>query len=268
MNDLDFRKDPDKLRAFLNQWAVEFERPDFITDDPILIPRSYSDPRDKEIAGFFAATLAWGQRKTIINKCHNLFSRMDNKPFEFITEHGENDLRQLEGFAHRTFNSTDLLYFVHRLKRFYEEEGSLEGAFFNDTDPGNEPVYHGLISFRNRFFDESFAPERSKKHIASPARGSACKRLNMYLRWMVRSPEKGVDLGIWNAVKPKDLFCPLDVHVSRVARSFGLLERVQDDWKACVELTGNLRKLDPIDPVHYDLALFGLGVKGYLQEPR
>lgn len=261
MNHPHFEKNKGEFKQWMDDLADQFNRLDFITRDPIAIPHSFTRSYDIEIAGFFAAVLSWGNRTTILSKSRELLHRMDNKPYDFISGHSPGDLKQLEDFAHRTFNSTDLLFFVHRLKRFYNEEGSLEKAFFKKVDSDTEGA---LTGFRRRFFDDPFAPPRTGKHIASPEKGSACKRLNMFLRWMVRKDDRKVDLGIWTRTTPAKLYCPLDVHVARAGRELGLLTRKQNDWKACVELTDNLRQLDAEDPVKYDYALFGAGINKLL----
>lgn len=248
----------DKLKALLDEKAELFNTPDFIPADPISVPKQFTKLQDIEIAGLFAAVFAWGQRKTIINKANELMQRMDNSPHDFILNHQEEDLKQLLGFKHRTFNDTDLLYFVHFLKHYYSENKSLENAFL--PKKGEKDTEHALARFRNLFFSLKDTPHRTKKHIASPLKNSSCKRLNMYLRWLVRDDDKGVDFGLWKNIKPSQLFCPLDVHVERVALDFGLLKKPGSNWKAVVELTKKLRKFDPVDPVKYDFALFGLGV--------
>ena len=246
------------IKDFLDRKVEQYNVPGFIENDPVSIPHAFFDKRDKEIMGFFAAIFAWGQRKTIIAKAKDLAKRMDNSPYSFVTESSDNDLKQLLGFKHRTFNDTDLLYCVDFMKRHYADHESLESAFF----PADYmTVEDGLNYFHRYFFDHPNAPQRTAKHIPSPARKSACKRLNMYLRWMVRNDNCGVDFGIWERVKPADLICPLDVHVDRAARKLGLLERDKSDWRAAIELTENLRILDPNDPVKYDFALFGLSIE-------
>ena len=245
------------LKGFLDQKVEEYNQPGFINDDPISIPHQFRGKQDIEISGFFAATLAWGLRKTIIKKCNELFILMDNAPYDFIRNHQDHDLKKLEGFVHRTFNTTDLLYFVDFFKRHYTQSNSLESAFQNRNAPSMESR---LSSFNEYFFDNEFAPARTQKHVATPSRNSACKRMNMFLRWMVRKDEKGVDFGIWDQIKPNDLVCPLDIHVSRTARKLRLIKRQQNDWKAAVELTERLKQFDSDDPVKYDFALFGLGV--------
>ena len=235
--------------------------PGFIANDPVSIPHLFSRKQDIEIAGFWAAILAWGQRRTIINKCKELFHLMDNAPYDFITQHKEDDLKVFERFKHRTFNATDTLYFIAFFKWYYQQYESLETAFTQGLKPYDQHIESGLIDFHDLFFSLPDHPHRTRKHIATPARKSACKRINMFLRWMVRKDECGVDFGIWPNIKASQLVCPCDVHVDRVARRLGLISRQQTDWLAAVELTQNLRKFDAEDPVKYDFALFGLGVE-------
>ena len=246
----------DKLKDFLDEKYEQYNRPAFIEEDPISIPHQYKRLQDIEIAGFWAAVLAWGQRKTIINKCTTLFQLMDNAPYDFVVNHQENDLKAFLHFKHRTFNATDTLYFLKFFQAYYQEHASLEEAFLA-TGNGMEQA---LINFHNLFFSLEDYPERTRKHIATPARKSACKRINMFLRWMVRKDDRGVDFGLWKNIKPAQLICPCDVHVDRVARRLGLVTRKQTDWLTAKELTANLLLLDPEDPVKYDFALFGLGV--------
>jgi uncharacterized protein (TIGR02757 family) len=250
------------LKKFLDKKVIQFNSLDFIQDDPVCIPHLFSKKQDIEIAGFFAAIFAWGIRKTIINKSKLLFQLMDNSPYDFCVNHTDEDLKKLEKFCHRTFNDTDLLYFVSFLKFHYSKNKSLESAFFNNKtmSQSEHTVENSLNYFYNYFFSLEDIPERTKKHIASPQKNSSCKRLNMFLRWMVRNDNKGVDFGIWKKITPAQLICPVDVHVARVSRHFGLLQRKQVDWLAAVELTQELKKFDPQDPVKYDFALFGLGV--------
>lgn len=244
----------------LNQKFEEYNQSNFIPLDPICIPHRFSKKQDIEIAGLFAAVLAWGLRKTIINKCTSLMGMMDNSPHDFILNHKETDLKPFVNFKHRTFNGTDTLYFIDFLKRHYTKSESLESAFTQWMSPDDKTVENGLIGFHNYFFDNEFAPQRTRKHIATPSRKSACKRLNMMLRWFVREDAKGVDFGIWKNIKTSQLVCPLDVHVERQARILGLIDRKQSDWKAAIELTENLKSIDANDPVKYDFALFGIGV--------
>lgn len=251
----------DQLKDFLDQKAAQYNRPEFIANDPVSIPHSFTKQQDIEIAGFWAAVLAWGQRVTIINKCRELFKLMDNAPHDFVLHHKESDLKAFVRFKHRTFNTTDTLYFISFFRWYYSQYSSLENAFLTGMDDGSEHIGIGLINFHHVFFSMDEYPERTRKHIATPERRSACKRINMFLRWMVRSDDKGVDFGLWKRIKPSQLICPCDLHVDRVARKLGLITRKQTDWQTAVELTEKLRAFDPEDPVRYDFALFGLGVE-------
>jgi uncharacterized protein (TIGR02757 family) len=276
-----------ELKEFLDFKVLQYNRPNFIENDPICIPHQYSKRQDIEISAFFASILAWGQRKTIINKCNELFLRMDNSPYEFMLNHGDEDLKRLLGFKHRTFNDTDLLYFVSFFKHHYSRSNSLETAFlpedFNleyvqgagpmevelassacmlgDFSTSDLTIEKALNHFRTYFFSIPDFPSRTIKHISSPLQKSTCKRLNMFLRWMVRKDNCGVDFGIWNHIPASALICPCDVHVDRVGRKLKLIKRKQTDWLTAVELTNNLKKFDPNDPVKYDFALFGMGVE-------
>lgn len=247
-----------KIKELLDNNVEQYNNPSFISNDPISIPHKFINKQDREIMGFFAAILAWGQRKTIINKCLDLIDRFGNEPYRFIMEHSELDLKGLLGFKHRTFNDTDLLYFVDFFTRFYKKHDSLEDAFLDEGEFIS--IESSLINFEINFFNHPNAPLRTKKHIATPARNSACKRLNMFLRWMVRKDDKGVDFGIWERIPQSELICPIDVHVDRTARKIGLITRKQTDWQTALELTQNLKHFDPLDPVKYDFALFGLSV--------
>ena len=248
------------LQQFLDQKVDLYNQPSFIEKDPISIPHRFSRRQDIEISGLFAAVLAWGNRTTIINNCNRLLQVMDNVPYQFVSSFKDTDLKPLISFVHRTFNATDLFYFLHFLQYHYEQSDTLETAFAQFINPGSTDIAQALSGFHNYFFSLPDAPERTRKHIATPVRNSACKRLNMYLRWMVRKDGKGVDFGLWDSITPAQLICPLDVHVGNVARRLGLLNRPQDDWKAATELTASLRLCDPEDPVKYDFALFGMGV--------
>jgi uncharacterized protein (TIGR02757 family) len=255
------KKDKADLKKFLDQKVNLFNNPSFISEDPVCIPHLFRQKQDIEIAGFFAAIFAWGIRKTIINKCKLLLQLMDNTPYDFCINHSDEDLKKLLKFSHRTFNDTDLLYFISFFKSHYSKNKSLESAFFNkETLQQQNVVEASLNYFYNYFFSMEHVPARTKKHIASPAKNSSCKRLNMYLRWMVRNDNKGVDFGIWKKISPADLICPVDVHVARVARHFKLLKSKRVNWEAAVSLTKELREFDRYDPVKYDFALFGLGV--------
>lgn len=249
------------LKDFLDEKAALYNQPGFIPNDPVAIPHQFSIKQDIEISGFFAATLGWGRRSMILKKCRELLNRMDNAPYQFMLQHQEEDLKQLLGFCHRTFNDTDLLYFVHFLAWYYQQYDSLEEAFYRGMSSDSDSVETGLKNFHALFFSLSDAPQRTRKHVATPARNSACKRLNMYLRWMVRQDDKGVDFGLWHKISPAQLVCPCDVHVERVARSLGLITRTDSSWKTAMELTIHLRNFDPQDPVKYDFALFGLGIE-------
>ena len=248
-----------RLKDFLESKVAEYDRPAFIKDDPISIPHLFTRPQDIEIAGFFAAIFAWGNRTIIINKSRELLGLMDNAPYQFITGHSDADLKKLLHFKHRTFNTTDLLYFIHFLRHHYSTHVSLEPAFSQWMEPKNADTEQALSGFYRYFVSLEETPPRTRKHIASPEKNSTCKRLNMFLRWMVRRDKAGVDFGIWRTIRPSQLVCPIDVHVARVARRFDLLQRNAIDWQAAVELTACLRMLDPKDPVKYDFALFGLG---------
>ncbi|MES2331510.1 MAG: TIGR02757 family protein [Bacteroidota bacterium] len=250
------------LKTFFDEKVKQYNQPSFIKDDPVCIPHLFTKKPDIEIAGLFAAVFAWGNRTTIINKSKELMKLMGNAPHDFCLNHSDNDLQSLVQFKHRTFNTSDLLYFIEFLKFHYTYHKSLEDAFLKIPVGYAEEnmIEQALIHFHNYFFSLEHVPNRTKKHIATPYKGSTCKRLNMYLRWMVRKDKQGVDFGIWKKIKPSDLICPIDLHVARVAKRFDLLHRKQIDWQAAVELTNYLRTLDPLDPVKYDFALFGLGV--------
>lgn len=269
-----------ELKNFLDSKVEQYNQLDFIAHDPVCIPHLFTKKQDVEISGFFAAVLAWGQRKTIINKCKELLSRMDNSPYDFILNHEDTDLKRLLNFKHRTYNDTDLLYFISFFKAHYRRYDSLEQAFIPKEDfllpiasivevgdhktNLNFTIEDALNYFRSYFFSLEDFPHRTKKHISSPRQKSTCKRLNMFLRWMVRKDDNGVDFGIWDTLKPKNLICPCDVHVDRVGRLLGLINRKQTDWLTAVELTENLKQFDSTDPVKYDFALFGLGVEKIL----
>jgi len=248
-----------KLKNFLDQKILLYNRPEFIKDDPISIPHRFQKKQDIEIAGFFAATLAWGNRKSIINSCSRLLRGMDDAPHDFILNHQPEDLKPFLNFAHRTFNPTDLFWFFAFLQKHYRQSESLETAFFPDEQ--EDSVAAALVRFHHYFFSGEF-PERTKKHVATPLRNSACKRLCMLLRWMVRNDGQGVDFGIWSSVSPAQLVCPLDVHVARVSARLGLIAKEKADWRTALELTNVLKKWRPADPAIYDFALFGLGVAG------
>jgi uncharacterized protein (TIGR02757 family) len=254
----------EQLAQILNDKFEYYNKQEFIINDPISIPHKFSKKEDVEISGFLAAILSWGQRKTIINKANELLSFMDNAPHEFIMNFESKDLIPFEGFKHRTFNGTDALYFMEVLQFIYHKHGGLEKAFTNKLSRTDLNIKNALDSFKELFFSLEYFPERTKKHIASPVSNSACKRINMFLRWMVRKDDKGIDFGIWNGISTSQLICPCDVHVERVARHLGLINQVKPNWKMAEELTNKLKVFDKNDPVKYDFALFGLGVEGII----
>jgi len=249
---------PDQLEEFLEQKVHFYNQPSFIENDPVAIPHLFTQKEDIEIAGFLTATLAWGQRVTIIGKSHDLLNRMENAPFAFITNASEKEFGFLSTFVHRTFQGEDCNYFLHALQQIYKNEGGLETAFTAGY-LNNQSIKESIHHFRELFFGFEHL-HRTRKHVPDPMTGSAAKRINMYLRWMVRNDGNGVDFGIWKNINPAHLMCPLDLHSGRVARQLGLLTRKQDDWQAVEELTANLRTFDASDPVKYDFALFGAGV--------
>lgn len=246
------------IQDLLLQKAEEYNQKDFVKDDPIQIPHQFNKKQDIEISALWTSILSWGQRATIIKKCNLLFELMDNAPHDFILNHSEEDLKKFLNFKHRTFNAEDTLYFIDFFKRYYTKNESLENIFTSENS-----IEKGLENLKNTFFDIEYAPKRTRKHISSPTTNSTCKRLNMFLRWMVRKDENGVDFGIWGNISPADLYCPLDVHVDRVARKLQLIQRKQSDWKTVVELTQQLKRILPQDPVKLDFALFGLGLEKF-----
>lgn len=248
-----------ELKRFLDEKASFYNRPDFIQDDPISIPHLFSLKEDIEIAGFLTATISWGQRKTILRNARRLLELMDDAPFQFITSHTLKDRKRFAHFVHRTFQPADCSFFLESLQFLYNHKGGLEFVLTSSLNKDLKDLGEAIDCLRHDFFALSHK-ERTEKHFPSPRQGSATKRMNMFLRWMVRKDQCGVDFGIWTKIPPTMLICPLDVHSSRVARKLGLLRRSQNDWKAAQELTVSLRKLDPDDPVKYDFALFGLGV--------
>lgn len=245
------------IKDFLDEKAFLYENVKFIESDPIQIPHQFSNKEDIEIAGFLSSIIAWGNRKMIIKNAQKMMLLLDNAPYDFIINHNESDLAVFDGFVHRTFNSNDLTYFVKSLQNIYKNHKGLEAAFTINT---NEDTYKTAIhNFKQLFFELKHLP-RTEKHISDPLKNSAAKRINMFLRWMVRPNDKGVDFGIWKSHETKNLSCPLDVHTGNIARKLGFLNRKQNDWKALQELDSVLRSLDNKDPVKYDFALFGLGV--------
>jgi uncharacterized protein (TIGR02757 family) len=243
----------EELRNFLDEQVERFNRPDFIPDDPISIPHRFTLKQDIEISGFLAAAIAWGKRGMIIRNANRLMEWMDHSPYEFIKNHSASERKVFLKFNHRTFMGSDCEYFIRSLQRIYSKHESMEELFLH------EEIKQGIINFRKEFFKLKHLP-RTEKHIADPGRGSHAKRLNMFLRWMVRRDNKGVDFGIWKKISPSKLMMPLDIHTGSVGRQLNLLTRKQDDWKAVEELTASLREFDKNDPVKYDFALFGIGV--------
>jgi uncharacterized protein (TIGR02757 family) len=248
---------PHDIKDFLDEKVLQYNTTRFIESDPVSIPHGFESRQDIEISGFLTATIAWGGRSTIIKNAGRMMRLMDNAPFDFVMGHTQPDLERLKGFVHRTFNGVDLAYFIGALRNIYQNCGGLEGVFSDHTTETS--TQEAIIRFREVFFSLPHSP-RSRKHISDPSRGSAAKRINMYLRWMVRRDNRGVDFGLWQRISPGQLSCPLDLHSGNVARKLGLITRSQNDAKALAELDFNLRQLDALDPVKYDFALFGLGV--------
>ena len=246
-----------ELKQFLDEKVILYNKPDFIDTDPIQIPHLFTQKEDIEIAGFLAATIAWGNRKMIINNAKKMMDLMGNSPYDFVMSHNDTQLENLESFVHRTFNGTDFISFIKALQHIYNNHNGLEAVFAKHQE--NDSLQKSISEFKKAFF-EIVHQSRTQKHISDPLNGSAAKRINMFLRWMVRKDNTGVDLGIWNSISPALLSCPLDVHSGNVARKLGLLSRKQNDAKALAELDTQLRLLDKNDPVKYDFALFGLGV--------
>jgi uncharacterized protein (TIGR02757 family) len=245
------------IRDFLEAKVLQYNIPDFIERDPVQIPHMYSAKEDIEISGFLAATISWGNRTSILKNARRMMELMGKSPYDFILNHKDRHLKKMEGFIHRTFNSTDLITFIEALKFLYLKQEGLEGIFTKYKTPDSlQPAIHQL---KKEFFAVPHM-KRTLKHLPDPLSGSAAKRINMYLRWMVRKDNNGVDFGIWNEISPSILSCPLDVHSGHVARKLGLLNRKQNDSKAVNELDKRLRAFDPSDPVKYDFALFGLEV--------
>lgn len=246
-----------ELKDFLDTKVIEYNTLEFIDSDPVQIPHLYEQKEDIEIAGFLAATIAWGKREMIIKNSHKMMSFLGNSPYDFVMNHTAEHLEAFEHFVHRTFNLDDFKYFITALKNIYTHHQGIEQVFEkHQTENSLQPAIH---EFKKLFFELPHQ-SRSTKHISDPLKGSAAKRINMYLRWMVRNDNLGVDFGIWKNINPSKLSCPLDVHSGNVARKLGLLKRKQNDGKALLELDTALRKMDPLDPVKYDFALFGLGV--------
>jgi len=249
-----------KLKNFLDNKVVEYSVPAFVESDPVSIPHQFSRLQDIEISGFFAALFAWGRRSTVLKKSRFLLELMDDAPYDFIMQHEESDLKRFLGFVHRTFNATDILYLISFLKRFYAQNNSLELAFSEGIKTSDSSIENGLNHFYATVFEDENHPVRTHKHISTPLKKSACKRINMYLRWMVRPDKDGIDFGLWKRIRTDQLIIPMDVHVSRVAARLKLLsEHSKVNWESAVKLTRSLKDFDALDPVKYDYALFGLG---------
>ncbi len=246
-----------ELKEFLDAKVIQYNNPLFIASDPIQIPHQYSLKEDIEISAFLTATVAWGNRKMIINNAGRMMELLGNSPYDFVINHNEQQLEKLGRFVHRTFNGIDFAYFIKALQHIYTHHTSLEAVFSKYAEP--DSLQNAIHHFKTIFFELQH-PIRTQKHLSDPLKGSAAKRINMFLRWMVRKDTAGVDFGIWKTLSPSQLSCPLDVHSGNTARKLGLLNRKQNDAKALLELDTNLRKLDADDPVKYDFALFGLGV--------
>jgi uncharacterized protein (TIGR02757 family) len=249
-----------EIKKTLDYYYRKYNNRDFIIDDPISVPHKFTKKQDIEISGLLSSVIAWGRRSMIINNANRLMRLMDNSPHDFIVNHMEKDRKEFIDFKHRTFQPDDMLYFLEFLQWYYRKNDSLENAFLIGQKEGEFELAAALADFHNIFFSLENAPARTKKHIPTPLRKSTCKRLNMYLRWMVRKDDQGVDFGIWDRIPVSALMIPIDVHVERVARHLGLLARKQRDWSAVIELTENLRIYDSTDPAKYDFALFGIGV--------
>lgn len=248
----------DELKDFLNEKVRHYNTPDFIQDDPISIPHLFSLKEDREIAGFFTALISWGQRPVILKNARLLMLRMDDRPADFIHHHSPRERKMFSDFVHRTFQGADAVYLLKALQSCYRQQKGLEQLFTEAWEASGD-LGISITAVRATLLGFS-APERFRKHLADPSNNASAKRINMFLRWMVRKDKNGVDFGIWKKIPPSALYCPLDIHSGRIARQLGLLKRKQDDWKAVSELTSNLRLLDPADPVKYDFALFGIGV--------
>ncbi|NOT37455.1 MAG: TIGR02757 family protein [Saprospiraceae bacterium] len=250
------------IQQTLEFYAKKYNNKNFIETDPISIPHSFSKRQDIEISAFWTATIAWGNRKSIIQNGRRLMQLMDNSPHDFVVHHQESDRKNFEKFVHRTFQYTDTLYFLEFFQNYYIHNNSLEDAFVLTSTGGETPYFEMAFNqFHQRFFNLENVPARTLKHVSKPSSGSRCKRLVMFLRWMVRKDNKGVDFGLWKNIKMSQLMIPLDVHVERSARSLGLLKRSSLDWKAVVELSDNCRRIRPDDPSYYDFALFGMSIE-------
>ena len=248
----------DELKDFLDKKVDQYNRPEFIIQDPVSIPHQFTRKEDIEIAGFLTATISWGTRMSIVHNASRLMQLMDYEPYQFVTECGQDDLATFHRFVHRTFNGDDCIFFITSLKNIYLHYGGLEKVFNEKITKGHS-TKEAILYFRKIFFDLPH-PLHVEKHVADPSKNASAKRINMFLRWMIRHDKGGVDFGLWKKIPPSELFCPLDIHSGNVSRKLGLLRRKANDWKSVEELTDRLRTFDPVDPVKYDFALFGLGI--------
>lgn len=246
-----------ELKDFMDAKVLQYNHPKFLEEDPLQVPHLFSSKEDIEISGFLTATIAWGNRKSIIQNARRMMELLDRAPYDFVMQHGPADLKSLQSFVHRTFNGTDLIFFIQGLRHLYTQWGGLEAFFARHLGPAS--TQQAISALKSEMLSLPHPP-RTAKHFPDPSRGSAAKRLNMFLRWMVRRDGQGVDFGLWSQVSPALLSCPLDLHSGNVARKLGLLTRKQNDARAVMELDATLRQWDPSDPVRYDFALFGLGV--------
>lgn len=253
----------EEIRELLDRLYEKYNTPDFIEHDPISIPHGFAGRGDREVSGFLAATIAWGNRKAIVKSARRMVEYMDGQPYDFTLNASPQELARLEKYVHRTFNGGDFISFVLALRSLIERYGGI-GEFFEQTWERTGDMRAVLSEFRARFFDIDHQG-RCEKHVSSIDKGASCKRLNMYLRWMVRDDGRGVDFGMWKRIPASALYLPLDVHSGNMGRALGLLKRKQNDWKSVEEITGALRELDPDDPVKYDFALFGAGIDGFLK---
>lgn len=253
----------EELGELLERLHDKYNNSDFIEADPISVPHSFTSRDDREVAGFLASTIAWGNRKAIVKSAHRMMHYMDNAPAEFVREASDEELCRLQSYVHRTFNGQDFIDFVRSIRHIYDGWGGI-GRFFEGRYAETRDMARVLSDFRREFFAVDHNTH-CEKHLSSIDKGAACKRLNMYIRWFVRHDERGVDFGLWRTIPMSELYLPLDVHTGNMGRALGLLKRRQSDWKATVEITESLREFDPSDPVRYDFSLFGAGIDGFLK---
>ncbi len=251
-----------RLKIFLDEIYDNIDRENFIKNDPIQIPHLFNVKQDIEIMGFITSLLSWGRRNIIIKKCYEIINFMDNEPYKFIINHTEKDLLIFNSFKHRTFNNYDIKNIIYALKQHYKKYSSLESVFTYPLQNSHNVIEHILNNFKVNWESNNFIIGHTKKHISAPFKGSACKRLNMFLRWMIRKDNKKIDFGIWNNIKPNFLICPVDLHVSKAAYQLGLISQINkyNKWNSALELTSKLRYIDNKDPIKYDIALFKIGL--------